>query len=162
MNDFQGVALQCLGRHGEALAAFSAGLAQDPASTQLLAGLVEASIKSPLRNTLEPTFQQLQMMKLDQSPFVVISVSGIFPVRSIVRKKVSYKNYRSYKDLKLLFEAFFLQIKNKPVKLNKPFTGSRPGASCRRALPFRSNSPRICSQDWKLLPEASRKCFLSP
>uniref|UniRef100_A0A182NRB1 TPR_REGION domain-containing protein n=1 Tax=Anopheles dirus TaxID=7168 RepID=A0A182NRB1_9DIPT len=72
----QGVALQCLGRYGEALAAFSAGLAQDPNSKQLLAGLVEASIKSPLRHALEPTFQQLKAMKLDQSPFVVISVVG--------------------------------------------------------------------------------------
>uniref|UniRef100_A0A8W7PRL9 CHAT domain-containing protein n=1 Tax=Anopheles coluzzii TaxID=1518534 RepID=A0A8W7PRL9_ANOCL len=58
------------------LAAFSAGLAQDPNSKQLLAGLVEASIKSPLRHALEPTFQQLKAMKLDQSPFVVISVVG--------------------------------------------------------------------------------------
>ncbi|KAJ8973013.1 hypothetical protein NQ317_004611 [Molorchus minor] len=72
----QGVALQCLGRHGDALAVFSQGLAQDPASQQLLAGLVEASVKSPLRHHLEPTFQQLEVMKLDQSPFVLISVVG--------------------------------------------------------------------------------------
>ncbi|XP_063923669.1 tetratricopeptide repeat protein 28 isoform X2 [Zophobas morio] len=72
----QGVALQCLGRHGDALAAFSQGLAQDPTSQQLLSGLVEASIKSPLRHNLEPTFQQLEVMKLDQSPFVLISVVG--------------------------------------------------------------------------------------
>ncbi|XP_060533525.1 tetratricopeptide repeat protein 28 [Cylas formicarius] len=72
----QGVALQCLGRHGEALAAFSQGLAQDANSQQLLAGLVEASVKSPLRHSLEPTFQQLELMKLDQSPFVLISVVG--------------------------------------------------------------------------------------
>ena len=72
----EGVALQCLGRHAEALAAFSSGLAQvqtiplkmikfedcnggeyddwivnlqDPKSLQLLAGLVEAAMKSPLR-----------------------------------------------------------------------------------------------------------------
>ena len=45
----QGVALQCLGKHAEALAAFSNGLAQDPKSTQLLAGLIEAAMKSPLR-----------------------------------------------------------------------------------------------------------------
>ncbi|KAL3271555.1 hypothetical protein HHI36_022031 [Cryptolaemus montrouzieri] len=72
----QGVALQCMGRHGEALATFSQGLAQDPTSQQLLAGLMEASIKSPLRHTLEPTFQQLEVMKLDRSPFVLISVVG--------------------------------------------------------------------------------------
>lgn len=65
-----------MGRHGEALAAFSAGLAQDPTSQQLLSALVEASIKSPLRHNLEPTFQQLELMKLDQSPFVLISVVG--------------------------------------------------------------------------------------
>ncbi|XP_044737970.1 tetratricopeptide repeat protein 28 [Chrysoperla carnea] len=72
----QGVALQCLGRHGEALAAFSAGLAQEPQNTQLLSALVEASVKSPLRHTLQPIFQQLHTMKLDQSPFVIISVVG--------------------------------------------------------------------------------------
>ncbi|XP_057668084.1 tetratricopeptide repeat protein 28 isoform X2 [Diorhabda carinulata] len=72
----QGVALQCLGRHGDALAAFSQGLAQDPTSQQLLAGLVEASIKSPLRHNLAPTLEQLEVMKLDQSPFVLISVVG--------------------------------------------------------------------------------------
>ncbi|XP_050677372.1 tetratricopeptide repeat protein 28 [Leptidea sinapis] len=72
----QGVALQCLGRHGEALAAFSSGLGVEPSSRQLLASLVEASLKSPLRNTLEPTFRQLEAMKLDQSPFVLISVVG--------------------------------------------------------------------------------------
>lgn len=49
----EGVALQCLGRHGDALAVFSSGLAVEPNSTQLLAGLVEASIKSPLRGNFE-------------------------------------------------------------------------------------------------------------
>ena len=70
------MALQCLGRHSDALAAFSSGLAQDPKSLQLLAGLVEAAMKSPLRSTLEPTYRQLQAMRLDKSPFVVISVIG--------------------------------------------------------------------------------------
>ena len=45
----EGVALQCLGKHADALAAFSQGLAQDPKSLQLLAGLVEAAMKSPLK-----------------------------------------------------------------------------------------------------------------
>ena len=48
----QGVALQCLGRHAEALAAFSNGLAQDPKSLQLLAGLIEAAMKSPLKGNI--------------------------------------------------------------------------------------------------------------
>ncbi|XP_059214709.1 tetratricopeptide repeat protein 28 [Centropristis striata] len=72
----QGVALQYLGRHADALAAFASGLAQDPKSLQLLVGMVEAAMKSPLRDTLEPTYQQLQKMKLDKSPFVVVSVIG--------------------------------------------------------------------------------------
>lgn len=72
----QGVALQCLGRHADALASFSSGLAQDPKNPQLLAGLVEAAMKSPLRATLEPIYQQLQAMQLDKSPFVIISVIG--------------------------------------------------------------------------------------
>ncbi|XP_017871408.1 PREDICTED: tetratricopeptide repeat protein 28 [Drosophila arizonae] len=72
----QGVALQCLGRYGEALASFAAGLAQEPTNKQLLAGLVEASLKSPLRAALEPTLQQLRAMQLHESPFVVSSVVG--------------------------------------------------------------------------------------
>ncbi|KAH8274342.1 hypothetical protein KR044_003232, partial [Drosophila immigrans] len=72
----QGVALQCLGRYGEALASFAAGLAQEPSHKQLLAGLVEASLKSPLRVALEPTLQQLRAMQLHESPFVVSSVVG--------------------------------------------------------------------------------------
>ena len=43
------MALQCLGKHGEAVAAFANGLAQDPKSPQLLEGLVEATLKSPLK-----------------------------------------------------------------------------------------------------------------
>jgi tetratricopeptide (TPR) repeat protein len=72
----QGVAYQCLARHAEALGAFANGLAQDPKSPQLLDGLVEAALKSPLKGTLEPTYRQLQAMKLDKSPFVIISVIG--------------------------------------------------------------------------------------
>ena len=49
----QGVALQCLARHAEALGAFSTGLAMEPKSTQLLAGLIEAAMKSPLRGERE-------------------------------------------------------------------------------------------------------------
>ncbi|XP_066509678.1 LOW QUALITY PROTEIN: tetratricopeptide repeat protein 28-like [Hoplias malabaricus] len=72
----QGVALQYLGRHADALAAFASGLAQDPKSLQLLTGMMEAVMKSPLRESVEPTYQQLQKMKLDKSPFVVVSVIG--------------------------------------------------------------------------------------
>jgi len=50
----QGVALQCLGKHGEAIAAFANGLAQDPKSPQLLEGLVEATLKSPLKGNPSP------------------------------------------------------------------------------------------------------------
>lgn len=72
----QGVALQYLGRHADALAAFASGLAQDPKSLQLLVGMVEAAMKSPLRDSIEPTYQKLQKMNLDKSPFVVVSVIG--------------------------------------------------------------------------------------
>ncbi|KAI4878611.1 hypothetical protein NFI96_019047 [Prochilodus magdalenae] len=72
----QGVALQYLGRHADALAAFASGLAQDPKSLQLLTGMVEAAMKSPLRESVEPTYQRLQKMNLDKSPFVVVSVIG--------------------------------------------------------------------------------------
>ena len=48
----QGVALQCLGRHAEALAAFASALAQDSKSPQLLTALTEATMKSPLKGAL--------------------------------------------------------------------------------------------------------------
>jgi hypothetical protein len=45
----EGVALQNLGQHGEALAAFGAGLAQDANNTNLITGLIDAALKSPLK-----------------------------------------------------------------------------------------------------------------
>ncbi|XP_069136443.1 tetratricopeptide repeat protein 28-like isoform X1 [Argopecten irradians] len=72
----EGVALQHLGQHGDALAALSSGLAQDSANAQLLSGLVDTALKSPLKEKLGPVFHQLQKLKLNQSPFVIISVIG--------------------------------------------------------------------------------------
>ncbi|KAH3876722.1 tetratricopeptide repeat protein 28-like isoform X2 [Dreissena polymorpha] len=72
----EGSALQLLGQHADALAAFAAGLAQDTNNTALLTGLTEAAVKCPLKERLEPIFQQLQQLKLDKSPFVIISVIG--------------------------------------------------------------------------------------
>ncbi|XP_033748780.1 tetratricopeptide repeat protein 28-like isoform X2 [Pecten maximus] len=72
----EGVALQHLGQHGDALAALSSGLAQDSANSQLLSGLVDTALKSPLKEKLGPVFHQLQKLKLNQSPFVIISVIG--------------------------------------------------------------------------------------
>ena len=51
------MAFQCLARHTDALAAFANGLAHDPKSPQLLDGLIEAAMKSPLKPTLEPTYR---------------------------------------------------------------------------------------------------------
>lgn len=48
----EGVALQSLGKDADALAAFASGLAADPKSTQLLNGMVEAAMKSPLKGTI--------------------------------------------------------------------------------------------------------------
>lgn len=45
----EGVALQQLGQHGDALAAFAVGLAQDSSNTSLLSGLVDSALKSPLK-----------------------------------------------------------------------------------------------------------------
>ncbi|XP_049593440.1 tetratricopeptide repeat protein 28 isoform X2 [Syngnathus scovelli] len=72
----QAVALQHLGRHGDALAAFASGLARDPKSLQLLTAMTEAAMKSPLRDSLEPAYRQLQSMKLERSPFMVVSLVG--------------------------------------------------------------------------------------
>ncbi|KAI8783209.1 tetratricopeptide repeat protein 28, partial [Biomphalaria glabrata] len=72
----EGVALQELSRHGDALAAFASGLAQEPGNGQLLDSLVEAALNSPLKEKLEPTFQQLEKFGLKTSPFVIIAVVG--------------------------------------------------------------------------------------
>lgn len=45
----EGVALQNLGQHGEALVAFASGLAQDPKNGHLLTGLIDTVVKSPLK-----------------------------------------------------------------------------------------------------------------
>ena len=45
----EGVALQQLGHHGDALAAFAAGLAQEPANGHLLSGLTDTALRSPLK-----------------------------------------------------------------------------------------------------------------
>ncbi len=45
----EGVALKHLGQYGEALAAFAAGLAQEPSNVVLLAELSQAAIACPLR-----------------------------------------------------------------------------------------------------------------
>lgn len=62
----QGVALQYLGRHADALAAFASGLAQDPKSLQLLVGMVEAAMKSPLRGTSRPrsVFSSVRLLRV--------------------------------------------------------------------------------------------------
>lgn len=58
----EGVALQNLGQHGEALAAFGAGLAQDANNTNLITGLIDAALKSPLkgRHNFKAYLQQLE------------------------------------------------------------------------------------------------------
>lgn len=68
--------LQTLARHAETLANFASGLAQDNKCPQLLAGLIEAAMKSPFRASLEPMYRQLKAMQLDKSPFVICSVIG--------------------------------------------------------------------------------------
>ena len=45
----QAIALQCMGRHAEALAAYASALAHDEKSQQLLQALVDASLKSNLQ-----------------------------------------------------------------------------------------------------------------
>ena len=45
----EGTALQQLGQHADALAAFALGLANDTNNAQLLNGLTESVLKSPLQ-----------------------------------------------------------------------------------------------------------------
>lgn len=63
----QGVALQYLGRHADALAAFASGLAQDPKSLQLLVGMVEAAMKSPMRGKLVGVLRVSPAAELDRA-----------------------------------------------------------------------------------------------
>ncbi|KAK3763661.1 hypothetical protein RRG08_051183 [Elysia crispata] len=72
----EGEALQELGRHGDALAALATGLGQDRTNSALFQGLVEAALRSPLKDKLEPTFKQLEKFGLKSSPFVIIAVIG--------------------------------------------------------------------------------------
>ncbi|XP_025088925.1 tetratricopeptide repeat protein 28-like isoform X2 [Pomacea canaliculata] len=72
----EGVALQHLGQHGDALAAFAAGLVQEPANAHLLAGLKDTALKSPLKDKFQATFQQLEKLRLVRSPFVLMAVVG--------------------------------------------------------------------------------------
>ncbi|XP_070185013.1 tetratricopeptide repeat protein 28-like, partial [Littorina saxatilis] len=72
----EGVALQQLGHHGDALAAFASGLAQEPANAHLLSGLTDTALKSPLKDKFQATFQQLEKLRLGRSPFVLLAVVG--------------------------------------------------------------------------------------
>ncbi len=45
----EGVGLQGMGKDAEALAAFAAGLAQEPKSNQLISGMLDTALKSPLK-----------------------------------------------------------------------------------------------------------------
>ena len=45
----QAVALQCMGKYHEALAAFASALAHDQKSQQLLSGIMDTALKSPLK-----------------------------------------------------------------------------------------------------------------
>jgi tetratricopeptide (TPR) repeat protein len=80
----QGIALQGLGRHADALAAFASGLAQDNKNTDLLIAFIEAALKSPFRGSLEPIYRRLQTMQLDRSPYVITSVVG----QELLKRKI--------------------------------------------------------------------------
>lgn len=45
----QAVALQCMGKYHESLAAFASALAHDQKSQQLLSGIMDTALKSPLK-----------------------------------------------------------------------------------------------------------------
>ena len=48
----EGTALQCLNRDGEAMAAYAAGLVQEPKSGQLLQALVNTAMQSQIAGKL--------------------------------------------------------------------------------------------------------------
>lgn len=49
---------------------------QDPKSEQMLDGLIEAALSSPLKSSFEPMYRQLQAMRMDRQAFVITSVIG--------------------------------------------------------------------------------------
>lgn len=71
-----GVALQCTGEYSQSIAAFSEGIVRDQKSEQLLNAIVEVSLLSPIKTSLEPVMSQLRKMRLDTNPFVILSVIG--------------------------------------------------------------------------------------
>lgn len=69
----QGVALQCLGRHADALGAFASALAQDDKSPQLLTSLTEAAMKSPLRGKVFPVKVPIKCSSCESRRLILIS-----------------------------------------------------------------------------------------
>lgn len=49
---------------------------QDAKSEQMLDGLIEAALSSPLKSSFEPMYRQLQAMRMDRQAFVITSVIG--------------------------------------------------------------------------------------
>ncbi|CAI9715780.1 repeat 28 [Octopus vulgaris] len=72
----EGNALLHLGNHGDAMATFASGLAQESSNNDLVTALIDTAIKSPLKEKLKPVFQQLEKMNLECNAFVVIAVIG--------------------------------------------------------------------------------------
>lgn len=72
----EGMALLQLGNHGDAMASFASGLAQESSNSDLLSSLIDTALQSPLKEKLNPVFQQLQKMNLDHNAFVIIAVIG--------------------------------------------------------------------------------------
>ncbi|XP_039269541.2 uncharacterized protein LOC120344400 [Styela clava] len=72
----QGVSLQCLGDFSQSIVSFSEGLVRDQKNPQLLNAIIEVSLNSPIRTSLEPVMSQLRKMRLDTNPFIITSVIG--------------------------------------------------------------------------------------
>ncbi|KAJ8260857.1 hypothetical protein COCON_G00165800 [Conger conger] len=121
----QGVALQYLGRHADALAAFASGLAQDPKSLQLLVGMVEAAMKSPLR-----VFVKLKAPRSVSKLKALRSVSKLKAPRSVSKLKAprsvsKLKAPRSVSKLKALRSVSKLKASRSVSKLKAPRSVSK-------------------------------------
>jgi tetratricopeptide (TPR) repeat protein len=71
-----GVAYQGLGRHEEALIAFSEGLAADSKQLPALGGIIDVMLKSPMKGNFQPKLEKFESLKLDRNPFIITSVVG--------------------------------------------------------------------------------------
>ncbi|XP_047142484.1 tetratricopeptide repeat protein 28 isoform X3 [Hydra vulgaris] len=65
-----------MGRYTESLASYASALAHDCKSSQLLKALIDAALRSPLQEILEPLFKQIESIDKNEKAFAVVALIG--------------------------------------------------------------------------------------